>query len=99
LAKLYYVSVEAPEEAPSDAGHTLKRKGIGYSLTGITSVIVKRRQFGKSRNTCGIFAKDWPAWLMAESAFDMHLELICVQEADCVANLATHYPKTTFIVW
>jgi hypothetical protein len=32
----------------SEAGGTLKRKGIGYSLTGITSGIVKKRQVGKS---------------------------------------------------
>jgi glutaredoxin 2 len=73
LAKPHHVSLEAPEEALAEAGDTLKRKGIGYSLTKITSGIVKKRQFGKSGKTCGIFAKDWPEWLTMESAFDMNL--------------------------
>jgi hypothetical protein len=99
LAKLYYVSVEAPEEAPSDAGHTLKRKGIGYSLTGITSGIVKKRQVGKSGKTCGISVKDWPEWLTVETVFDMDLAWVCVHEATFVANLARLYQKTTFMVY
>jgi hypothetical protein len=81
-----------------EAGDTLKRKGIGYYLTGITSGIVKKRQVGESEKTCGIFAKAWPEWLTMESAFDMHLEWMCVQEATFVANLATLLPKNMFMV-
>jgi hypothetical protein len=99
LAKPYHVSLEAPEKAFTKAGDTLKRKGIDYSLTGSTSGIVMKRQVGKSGKTCGIFAKAWPEWLTVESAFDMHLEWTCVQEAIFLANLATIYPKTTFMVW
>jgi hypothetical protein len=71
LAKPYHVSLEARDEASAAAGDTLKRKGISYSLTGITSGIVKKRQVGRNGETCGIFAKDWPEWLTVESAFDM----------------------------
>jgi hypothetical protein len=99
LDKPYNVSLEAPEKVSAEAGDTLKRTGICYSLTGITSGIVKKRQVGKSGNTCGIFAKDWPEWLTVESAFDMDLAWVCVQEATFVANLAILYPKTTFMVW
>jgi hypothetical protein len=77
LARPYHVSLESPEEASAGAGDTLKRKGIGYSLIGITSGIVKTRQVGKSGKTCGIFAKYWPEWLMMDSAFDMDLECVC----------------------
>jgi hypothetical protein len=90
--------LEAPEEALAEAGDNLKRKGIGYSLTGITSGIVKKRQVGKSGKTCVIFAKAWPGWLLVGSAFDMHLELICVQEATFADNLAKIYQKTTYMV-
>jgi hypothetical protein len=48
LDKPYHVSFEALEEALAEAGDTLKSKGIGYSLTGTTSGIVKKRQVGKS---------------------------------------------------
>jgi hypothetical protein len=99
LDKPYHVSLEAPEEASAGAGDTLKRKGMGYSLTGITSGIVNNRQVGKIRKTCGIFTKDRPEWLMVESACDMDLDWVCVQEATFVANLARLYPKTMFMVW
>jgi hypothetical protein len=48
LTKPYHVSLEAPAEASAEAGDTLKLKGIGYSLTGITSGIVKKRQLEKA---------------------------------------------------
>jgi hypothetical protein len=99
FAKPYHISLEAPEEESVVASDTLKRKRIDYSLTGITSGVVKKRQVGKSGKTCGIFAKDWPEWLMAESDFDLDLDWVCVREDTCVANLASIYPKTTFIVW
>jgi hypothetical protein len=99
LAKPYHVSLESTEEASAKAGDTLKCKGIGYSLTGITSGIVKQRQVRKSGKTCGIFAKDWPEWPTVESAFDVDLEWVCVHEATFVANLAGLYPKKSFMVW
>jgi hypothetical protein len=77
---------------------TLKRKGIGYSSTGITSGVVKKRQAGISGETSGIFAKDWPEWLTVESAFDLDLDLVCVREANFVANPVSLYPKTNFII-
>jgi hypothetical protein len=91
--------LEAPVEAYTTTGDTLKRKGIGYSLTGVTSGIVKKRQVGKIGKTCGIFAKDWPEWLMVESAFDMDVAWVYVQEANFVPNLASLYLETIFIVW
>jgi hypothetical protein len=98
LAKPYHVSLEAPEEASAEASDTLKRKGIGYSLTGITSGILKKRQVGKNGKTCGNFAKDWTEWLAVESEFDMDLAWVCMQEATYVANLARLYPKTNCMV-
>jgi hypothetical protein len=83
LAKLYDVSLEALKEASADAGVSLKRKGIGYSLTGITSGIVKKRQVEKNGKTCGIFTKDWPEWLTVESAFDMDLACVCAGSYFC----------------
>jgi hypothetical protein len=65
---------------------TLQRKHLGYSLTGITSGVVKKRPEGTSGKTCGLFAKDWPEWLTVESAFDVELSWVCVKEATCVAN-------------
>jgi hypothetical protein len=38
-------------------------------------------------------------WLTVESAFDMDLDWVCLQEAIFVANLARLKPKTTFMVW
>jgi hypothetical protein len=36
---------------------------------------------------------------MVESAFDMDLAWVCVQEANFVANISSIYTKITFIVW
>jgi hypothetical protein len=53
---------------------------ICYSLNGITSRKVKKRQVGKRGKTCGIFAKDWPELLTVESAFDIYLAWVCVKD-------------------
>jgi hypothetical protein len=83
-------------EAPMETCDTLKRKGTGYSLTGITSGVVKKRQVGKRGKTCGIFTKDWPEWLTVESAFDLDLDWVYVREDNVVANLVSLYPKINF---
>jgi hypothetical protein len=72
--------LETPVEEPAVTWDTLKRKGIGYSLTGITSGVVKKRQVEKNGNNCGIFAKDRPDWLKVESAFDLYLYWVYVRE-------------------
>jgi hypothetical protein len=72
---------------------------VGYSLTGITLGVVKKRPAGTSGKTCGLFAKDWPEWLTVESAFDVEVSWVCVKESAFVANLASLYPKTTFLIW
>jgi hypothetical protein len=66
---------------------------------GITSGVVKKRHEGTSGKTCGLFAKDWPEWLTVESAFDVELSWLCVKQSTFVANLASLYPKTTFLMW
>jgi hypothetical protein len=68
-------------------------------LTGITSGVVKKRQVGIVEKKCDIFAHDWPTWLAVESAFDLDLEWMHMREATFVANLASLYSKTTFIMW
>jgi hypothetical protein len=60
---------------------------------------VKKRTFGLKRKTCGIFAKDWPAWLTVEGAFDLDIDWVCVSEATFVANLVSIYPNTKFLMW
>jgi hypothetical protein len=72
--------MEASEEESDEPSDTLKRKGLGYSLTGITSGVVKTRQEGTSGKICGLFAKDWPEWLTVEGAFDLELGWVCVKE-------------------
>jgi hypothetical protein len=99
LLKNHHVIVDASEEQLIDPSDTLQRKRLGYSLTGITSVVVKKRPEGTSGKTCGLFAKDWPEWLTVESAFDVELSWVCVKESNFVANLASLYPKTTFLIW
>jgi hypothetical protein len=68
-------------------------------LTGITSGVVKKRHEETSGKTCGLFAKDWPEWLTVESAFDVELSWLCVKESTFLDNLASLYPKTTFLMW
>jgi hypothetical protein len=99
LLKSYHVSLEASvvEHVLPDADK--KRKGCGYSLTGITSGEAKKRNFGLKRKTCGIFTRDWPEWLTAKGAFDLDLYLVCVMEATFVATLMRIYPKTAFLTW
>jgi hypothetical protein len=99
LLNLYHVSLEASGVELVLPGADKKRKGCGYSLTGITSGEVKKRTFGVKRNKCGIFTKDWPEWLTVEGDFDLDLEWVCMREATVVANLMSIYPKTTFITW
>jgi hypothetical protein len=99
VIKFYHVTLETPVEEPTVTCDTLNRKGIGYSLSGITSGVVKKRQVEKSGKTCGIFAKYCPEWMTVESAFDLDLYCVCVRDATFVANLASLYPKTTFITW
>jgi hypothetical protein len=65
---------------------------------GVTSGVVKKRHEGTSGKTCGLFAKDWPKWLTVESAFDVELSWGCVNESTFVANLASFYRKTTFLM-
>jgi hypothetical protein len=36
---------------------------------------------------------------MVASAFDLELSWVCVKESTFVANLASIYPKTTFLLW
>jgi hypothetical protein len=99
LLKSYHVSLEASVVEPVIPDADKKRKGCGYSLTGITSREVKKRTFGVKRKTCGMFAKDWPEWLTVEGAFDLDLEWVCVREAKFVANIMRIYPKNTFLTW
>jgi hypothetical protein len=73
VIKSYNVTLETPLVESVVPGNTLKRKGIGYSLTGITSGVVKKRQEGGVAKTCGIFAKDWPKGLTVEGEFDLKL--------------------------
>jgi hypothetical protein len=60
---------------------------------------VKKRHEETSGKTCGLFAKDWPEWLTVESAFDVELSWLCVKESTFLDNLASLYPKTTFLMW
>jgi hypothetical protein len=60
---------------------------------------VKKRNEGTSGETCGHFAKDLPEWLTVKSAFDVELSWLCVKESTFAANLASLYPKTTYLMW
>jgi hypothetical protein len=93
MTKYCHVTLETPEEEPLVTCDNLKRNDSGYPLPRIVSRVVKERQVGKSGNTCGIFAKDCPEWLMVESAFDLDLDWVCVREATFMANLVRLYPK------
>jgi hypothetical protein len=76
LPKIHHVMVDASEAQLIEPIATLQRKRLGYSLTGITSGVVKKRPEGTSGKTCGLFAKDWPEWLTVESAFDVELSWV-----------------------
>jgi hypothetical protein len=46
-----------------------------------------------------MFARDWSEWMLAEMAFDLYFDWVCIKESTFVANLAYLYPKVTFITW
>jgi hypothetical protein len=49
--------------------------------------------------TYGLFAQDWPEWILVETAFHLDLDWVCVKESTFVSKLALIYPTVTFIPW
>jgi hypothetical protein len=73
-------------------------ESLGYSLTGITSGLVLKRA-RNSVKTYGLFTRDWPEWILMETAFHLDLDWVCLKESTFVAKLSFLYPTVTFISW
>lgn len=93
---------QGQEETRSEGSESVRRKRLeelDFSLGGLSSGFVVKRANGELKKSGGIFARTWPNWLTAETAFNLELEWICLQDNNFVEVLSELYPEVKISVW
>jgi hypothetical protein len=96
VAKLDLVGVFPPSSEPEERK---SKEAMGYYLTGITLGLVMKRTRVNNAKTCGLFTRDWPEWILVETAFHLDIDWAFLKESTFVAKLALLYPTVIFISW
>jgi hypothetical protein len=72
---------------------------MDYSLGGVSSGFVRKRAKGELKKHGGNFVRMWPEWIPVETAFNLELEWLCLQETTHLEALSSLYPEVNIIVW
>jgi hypothetical protein len=90
------------EETTTEGVVSVKRKwleGQYYCLGGVSSGFIQKRAKGELIKRSGILARTWAEWITVETAFNLELEWICLQESTFFKALSSIYPKVKIIFW